>query len=65
MRWRRAGRLRASKIAPGRFGTVLLTVIDLRKLLGRLGGCRAPGCLPACVGGWPWRQLPAGAPLMP
>ncbi len=65
MRWRRAGRWRAGKVAPGRFGTVLLTVIDLRELPGRLGGSRAPGCLPACAGAWPWWQRPAGARLMP
>jgi hypothetical protein len=34
--------LQASKIASGRFGGVLLTVIDLRELSGRGARCRAP-----------------------
>ena len=31
----------------GRFGGVLLTVIDLRELSGRGARCRGPRCLPA------------------
>jgi hypothetical protein len=65
MRWRPAGQCRAGTTDRRGLGLLPQIATDRRGLSGRIGRCRAPGCLTAAARWQPSRGLPASAPVKP
>jgi hypothetical protein len=64
-RWTHTRQEKTEMAALRGFGGVLQAVTGLRELPGRVGQCRAPGCLTARARWQPWRGLPASALVKP